>query len=890
MKRLIMICAVFVLPVYLHAQQKQISGVLTNKAGKPVANITVLLTNAAGNVINFANSNGAGLYRIPVDDTAKLDWLYLEINSLGYKKWKQQLAAGKYNWNVLLEEKFIDLPEVKVKSRPVIESKGDTLSYNVSSFSREEDRSIGDVIRRLPGVTVAENGQVSYNGKPIANLYIHGDDLMNGRYGLATKTITKEMIKTVDILLNHQPIKVLQNKVFTDNVAMNLVLKDENSLKLSGQAMLGAGLPQQFDAAFNTMLFNKKFKMLNSLKTNNSGIDYRDEFNQYGSSNFLNNVGNSRPPSLLSAGTAGNPDLPRSNYYINKTAVLNTNNLVNTKRGLQLRSNIQLFLDRNTFNYNSAVENYFTGDTIRYTEWQHAIRKPYIVNTSFSAMVNKVAYFFNNNLSLNFSGENSNSHMDFNGKAFDQRLKDRTHSFSNDLNFTPAIGKKDVVNIRWYLNHYNGPQHLYIGSGLNSDILNNSVPYAAINQQANTPAFFSNISASYRFSGPQLIKQNYEVGVVNERQQLNSQLYLTQNDGSIDAYAADAGNALHWLLNRAYLNAGYDYRKDRIEANLSIPFNWQYIRYYQQAYALNHTDRQFFVNPVARFKIYVKAEDYLLINYSYKNNTGNIAGVYRGAVLGNYRSLSANDAELQQKNTSGSGIYYNFQRSIIMLFINAGISYSKVTANSILSTILTDNVQRTVLLPYENDQRNMSVTAGISKYLFGLSTTASLNAMYNRGRSNQFINDQQLPFISNGLSLTAGLESKFFRVVTLSYRGSGNWNTSKQNAAGVKLSTAVKRFDQQIVLGYSPVKNLFLNIKARHIYSTQASASAINYVFADTKIRYKLIKWRTDLEMDITNIAGITNYKVFMLSANQFAYNQYEIRGRMAILRATFNL
>jgi hypothetical protein len=82
------------------------------------------------------------------------------------------------------------------------------------------------------------------------------------------------MIKNVEVIQHHQPIKMLQNKKPTDAVAINLVLKDENSLKLSGQAMVGAGLPEQYDAALNTMTFNKKFKMLNVLKANNSGIDY----------------------------------------------------------------------------------------------------------------------------------------------------------------------------------------------------------------------------------------------------------------------------------------------------------------------------------------------------------------------------------------------------------------------------------------------------------------------------------------------------------------------------------------------------------------------------------------------------------------------------------------
>jgi hypothetical protein len=50
------------------------------------------------------------------------------------------------------------------------------------------------------------------------------------------------------------------------------------------------------------------------------------------------------------------------------------------------------------------------------------------------------------------------------------------------------------------------------------------------------------------------------------------------------------------------------------------------------------------------------------------------------------------------------------------------------------------------------------------------------------------------------------------------------------------------------------------------------------------------VKWRVDLECDVTNIANVKDYEVFLLNANQFAVNQYAIRNQMAILRATFNL
>lgn len=873
--------------------QTQVYGTIKDTRGKELAQVSVSLKNSRGYVLRFKQSDAGGRYVLSLPDTPGIALLWIEVNLLGYKKMQQQLIKGQEAYNFLMDDQAIVLKEIKIKPKPRIISIGDTLSYDVASFSRPEDRSIGDVIRRLPGVSVAENGQISYNGKTISNLFIHGDDLMDGRYGLATKVIKKEMIKSVDVMQHHQPVKVLKDKVLTDAVAMNLVLKDENSLKLGAQVVLGGGLPGQFDGAINTMVFNKRFKMLNSLQANNSGLDYRNDFAQLGTSGLLRNINNTKPSALLSIGAPGNPDLPKNNYYFNRSGLFNANNLYNLKGGLQLKTNIQTFIDRNTLNYNRQIANYLQGDTIRYNELQSALSKARELHTAFTATVNKNSYFLNNKFSFDFSNDFINSSINLNGDAFNQNLNGHTYSFSNDFNFTPALKNKNIMNVRWFFSRYSVPQTLRIFAGLNQDVLNNGLPYAAVSQYASIPTFFNYATVSYRINNKHLIKQNYQFVLLNEHQKLNSDLNLTRLDGTVMDYTGDVGNNLTWKRDRMMLNADYSLTKDKWESSLSIPLITQSTHYQQKDYQLSAEKKHLFVNPSASIKYFVNAEDYISANYSFNNSMGTISEVYRGVILTNYRSLHANSAGLQEQYASSSGLFYNFQRSIIMLFINAGINYQKIKANSILSTELTENIQRTVLLPYKNDQSVLSANAGISKYLIGLNSTVSLKSSWNSARFNQFINNEQLSFLNNSFSLNANIESKFFGKITFSYAGTGLWNTSKQvvqKAASAHLDNQTKKFDQNIALGFTPGTRLFVILKGRQIYSRQADLSTINYLFLDSKIRYKFLKWRTDLEFDLTNMLNIKTYEVFGLSSNQFSVSSYQLRGRMGILRATFIL
>ncbi|SEO52493.1 Outer membrane protein beta-barrel family protein [Niastella yeongjuensis] len=868
-----------------HAQQKQITGQLKTASGEPIPNATILLTNTKGLIVKYGTSDNSGKYSLTLPDSASVTFLRIEVNHLGYNKVQLALTEDKTVYDFVLERKVTELPQVEVKAKPFIDRSGDTLRYNVASFSNPADRSIGDVLKHMPGISVSDNGDIFYNGQPISNLYIHGDDLMDGSYRLAPRVISKDMIKSVEVIQHDQPIKILQNKIPSDAVAINLVLKDENSVKLSGQAMLGAGLPEQYDAALNTMLFNKKIKMLNSVKANNSGIDYTDEFIRSGGS--AGDPGNSRPPSLLSVGGPV-PNLPRKQYYFNRSQAVNLNNLVNTKKDWQLRTNIQAFFDRNTLTYNSQQNNYLNNDTIRYNEQQNLVNNPFLVNGSFTTTVNKTHNYFTNNLRFKASGNNNNSYLNFNGAAFGQHLHDRNYDLSNLINWMPETKDNSYIQMKWFLNYYNNPQMLYIDTGLNSDILNEHLPYAAVDQQAKTPGLFSNAAISYTV-GKGALKKSFEAGITNERQTLLSTLSLTQNNNAKTPYQGDAGNYLHWQRDKFYVTPSLTMIRAKWNATAALPLSWQTIHYYQDAYALNKKINRFFFNPSAQFQFKLNDEDELSLRYSYTNNMGNIAGVYRGAIMTNYLSLTANDADLQELSSSATGINYKFQRSLIMLFASAGISYNRSKANAILSSLYTNNVQRTVLLPYENDQSTWSANASLSKYLLALRTTASLKTTLTRNYSNRFINNELLPFNNDAIMFTAGLDSRF-GIINFNYTGNGLWTFSRQRNKAEANTNTIRQFDQRVTMGYSPVKNLFLTVTGRHLYSTQARVADISYLFTDANARYKLTKWRMDLELDVTNLANVKKYETLNLNANQFTVSNFQLRGRMAIFRATFNL
>ncbi|MFC7522514.1 hypothetical protein ACFQRK_01050 [Parapedobacter sp. GCM10030251] len=876
----------------LLAQTRQIHGTLATRDGTPVSLASVTLKNTQQRVVAFKTSNDAGAFTLAWRDTIAIADLHLEVNHLGYKNVRIPLSAGTKRYDIVMDEQAIDLAEVEVKSRPKISLKGDTLTYDVASFTKAEDRTIGDVLKRMPGVEVEENGQIKYNGKAISNFYVDGDDLLDDKYAIGTKTIPHAMVKGVEVLQNHQPLKVLQGKTRSENVALNLVIKDEARLELTGQARPGGGFPAQYDSELNTMLFNKKNKMLHAAKANNVGVDLGTDFTAFNKAGQLSRMGNTRPSELLSSGTVGNPALPTHRFYVNNSGSLNANNLVNLKNGLQLRSNVGLMLDNNHLDYYSTNDLYLTDDTVRYSEIQQLNRNPFLIDISLNGQVNQETYYFNNALKIGYSGETGNSSLASNTVDMVQHLRTRVLDFSNTLEYVPALQNRHILSFNWYLNHFSRPQTLHVAPGINADVLNEGEPFEALYQYTETPTWFNTLSAGYRI--PQgLITQYYRLSALNEWQQLHSQLHLTQANGEQLPYAGSLENDLYWQRHHAQLNATYELKEGPWEVMLSLPLTWQRITYKDAGFALDEQNERLLFNPSFGAKYNTTPEDYLSLNYGYSNHMGNINSIYRGAILTNYRSLKANDAALEERYGHNMGLNYHFQRNISMLFLNAGIDYSHAISNTIASNVVTDNIINTVLVPYDNTISTFSLNAGISKYVFALGATAALKGSWSTSRANQLLNGELLPYNHITASITPSIEARLWDRISVSYEGTGSWTASQLIATGTAMRVPerrIQRYDQSMSLLYSPFRNTFLRLSGRHQYTSQAQSEAIRYLFADANIRYKLNKWNTDIELNITNLANVTKYETYSVSANQFGYSRYDLRGRMAVLKLTVNL
>ncbi|MDN3584531.1 hypothetical protein [Mucilaginibacter flavus] len=867
---------------------QSIKGTVTDSLGKPLSFAGINLKNSNNLIIAYATSGSTGTYSLQVPADAGKDGLMLEVSCIGFKKAVKPITGFTAPCNFKLSTAVHQLKDVIVKDkRPRLRVNGDTLSYKVSDFSSPQDRVIGDVIKKLPGIDVAKDGKISYNGKAISNLYIGGDNLLDDKYNIATNSIPNGVVDQVQVMQNHQPIKMLKDKVVSDDVALNLTIKKDAKLQLVGQEIVGAGLPNKYYEDLNAMMFKDKYKAINYLKGNNTGVDVAGDLVSHNLGDYLQRVDNDKPGTVLSLGTAGDPDLPRNRYLFNQSGILNLNNLINLKKDVQLRANISYLRDSQHQDYRRLSEVYLPGDTVRYTEVQHNKRRPDLLHAQFVVNINSSKYYLNDNLVADYSHNTAYSNLITNGNPVNQTFKDNLSDFSNDFNFMQTFKSNNIVEVYSYVNRSTEPENRVIDPNLNPDIFNKGVNYSLLTQNVNIPSWFTNNYVSYKIPG-QYVTQSFKAGFSLQSQKLNSALGVTQLNNANNLVSDSTRNALNWRRSKLYAEADYDIPGSILKINVGLPLSLQQTHYYDDSFGLDNRLNRLYFNPHLSVKYQSGIENYFTLNYNLRNNIGNIQDVYRGYVLTNYRTLYANSADLTERQSQSAGLGFNYRKAITLFFFSLNAAYSHVYANNIASSVLTNNLQQRIVLPFDNNMDTWTFSGYVSKYNFDLRTTFSAGASWQTTRLNQIQNGLILPFNTIAQNVNIGADTKVSDKITFNYKADYGQTTSKSTA--IASSSKFQRLIQTAAVNYNPLNTLFFVVSGDHYYTHQQQANDLKYFFADAIIRYKFTKTKIDLELSAQNLFNVKNYTALYLSANVFTSSSYNIPGRMMLAKVMFNL
>lgn len=230
------------------------------------------------NILYYTNTGEKNIFIIKVLVPGK-DSLIIIFGHLGYKPVIQKFMPDEIpaNMDIILTLSPQLLPEVSIAQTTW--KNGDTTFFKVDSFRIGDERKLKDIITKLPGFKINDEGKLEYKRKAVEKITVNGEDIFADKTSLLLENFPVHVLNTIQALENQTDNKLLKGLVAGGKVVVNLVIKKEKLTTAFGDAEAGAGTSGKY--LFNPVLFalNGKLKMgfIGNYNSIGNGVGYTQE-------------------------------------------------------------------------------------------------------------------------------------------------------------------------------------------------------------------------------------------------------------------------------------------------------------------------------------------------------------------------------------------------------------------------------------------------------------------------------------------------------------------------------------------------------------------------------------------------------------------------------------
>lgn len=170
----------------------------------------------------------------------------------GYRPIKKRIAL-KPNINldtVFLKEQAEELDAVVIVGiRSPITIKKDTMEFNANSFKTRPDADVEDLLKKLPGVDMDDNGNLTINGKTVDKILVGGKPFFGDDPKVALKNLTKDLVDKIQVMDTKTDLEEFTGKKSTsENKTINIELKKDKNKGVYGRLYGGLGTNDRYQA------------------------------------------------------------------------------------------------------------------------------------------------------------------------------------------------------------------------------------------------------------------------------------------------------------------------------------------------------------------------------------------------------------------------------------------------------------------------------------------------------------------------------------------------------------------------------------------------------------------------------------------------------------------
>jgi hypothetical protein len=584
MRYLTNLMAVCLIAISANAQSGNISGKITDSAGKktlPLTTVTIFKAKDT-TIITYRLSSDGGEFKIPGLPLGMP--LRLMATYSGFDAFRKDfvLTAAQPTLDfgsIKMNSTSKQLDEVIVYAeRPPVVIKKDTIEFNASAFKTLPTALLEDLLKKLPGIQVDENGDITVSGQKVNRILVDGKRFFGDDPKMATKNLPSNMVDKVQVMDDKD--EMAQNNdgdMSKIGKVINLTLKKNIKKALFGKLYAGGGTNERYEAGGIINTFRDTLQMSMMAYRNNinrTGFNIQDIISLGGFNRgsqittmsvtngafALNNIsfggGNNGITTSTGAGVNLNHSPTKNLNLYAQYFYGATNTTDRNEQGTQRFFGDTVLTGQSNANSNGTTNSHtvnaggnwrdsltnitFSGGFVHAMNQVNAFSAGAIQNSKFGAASNSSGSSITNGTSDAYSYNVSLSHG-FAGK------KGRVISFNHNLNYT----KNPVDNINESINNY-----LYPSTPPSSSTL--------IVQQlrsTNSPNTSANLGMNYSDALNKKLTLR-----INQRIEYSNQAQL------VGIYAKHAATGFYDSLNTSVSN---DLRREQVRWNNQFSFGYK---------------------------------------------------------------------------------------------------------------------------------------------------------------------------------------------------------------------------------------------------------------------------------------------------------------------------
>jgi len=885
LKKYSAILGFFIIGIFFtNAQTITLKGSVKDSLQNPLSYANVIAKPAdVSKNLQFSITDTDGLYKL---ELTKNEAYTISVSYMGYKTASFKFTATENTQqHIVLKDAPNQLQEVVIEMPVTV--KEDTITYNTSKFVTGEERKLKNVLKKLPGVEVDKNGGVTVQGKKVTTLLVEGKKFFGGGSKLAVENIPANAVDKIQVIDNYNEIAFLKNVSDTDEMAMNILLKEDKKQFAFGDLEAGKGNKDFYRAHSNLFYYSPKTNVNFIGNLNNTGektFRFKDYMSfQGGVSAILKGDGSIYNVSASDfANFMETQDLVSST---NKFGALNITKVVNSKLDI---SGYAIFshsknetLTENINQYTAFIEEKEQTSNTRSILGIGKFNIEYAPNTNeqwyFKTQFKKTDNLKNNSIISSIENEHRSIFSENNAEAIylNQNIEwhkkatnKHTFSFAADITFDN-----------------NNPETLW---ETNQQILQGLIPVEAsdnykILQQKETERTAVNAIFKHYW-----VLNNFNHIYTTLGNKYNNESFFTEDiqqlaNGTTNNFAsAGFGNDLDYQLNDLFLGIHYKFKTGIFELKQGAflhNYNWNLNQQFSKK------RNKIVLSPDFSAEIKFSNSKKIKLNYQLKSAFSNASKLANRFYLQSYNSVYKGNEHLENELYHTARMYYSRFSLYRGLMLFGGINYSKKIkglqnavqfneTDQYVSPILVDNAS-------ENWSFNLNIDKKIKKFKYGLNTRV-LTSTYLQNINEAFVTSK-----SNNYSYTLSVKNLFDKFPTIEAgfeQSIGNYTSSNSTSKFIT-NQPYLNIDYDFLEGF-----IFSFEYENYNYENKTSNLKNTYQIANSTLSYKNEDSAWSFKIDAQNLFNVKYKKQNSFSSYIISDSKTYILPRIVMFSIGYNL